>query len=106
MINKDAFGKMKDGVMIINTARGGIIDESDLCDALASGKVSAACLDVLETESADVNNPLFKFDNVIVTPHSAWYSEESVNILLNSIADEAIRAIRGEAHRHVVNGIR
>ena len=72
----------------------------------ASGKVSAACLDVLETESADVNNPLFKFDNVIVTPHSAWYSEESVNILLNSIADEAIRAIRGEAHRHVVNGIR
>ena len=82
------------------------IDEGDLCDALSSGKVSAACLDVLETESADVNNPLFKFDNVIVTPHSAWYSEESVDILLNSIGDEAVRALRGEAHRHVVNGIR
>ncbi len=106
MINKDAFSKMKDGVILINTARGGIIDEGDLCDALSSGKVSAACLDVLETESADVNNPLFKFDNVIVTPHSAWYSEESVDILLNSIGDEAVRALRGEAHRHVVNGIR
>ncbi len=68
MINKDAFAKMKDGVHIINCARGGLIVESDLKEALESGKVGGAALDVFEVEPAK-DNPLFGMENVICTPH-------------------------------------
>ncbi|MBF0193104.1 MAG: phosphoglycerate dehydrogenase [Magnetococcales bacterium] len=80
IVNADAFSKMKDGVVIVNCARGGILDEAALYDALKSGKVYAAGLDVFEKEPAK-ENPLFEFDNVVFTPHlGASTSEAQVNV--------------------------
>ena len=82
LINKDSIAKMKDGVRIINCARGGIIIEADLKDALDSGKVAGAALDVFEVEPAK-ENPLFNYDNVICTPHlGAATKEAQVNVAL------------------------
>ena len=80
LINKDAIKKMKDGVFIINTSRGGLIDEMALFDGLRSAKIAGAGLDVLEC-SDEINypkSPLMKLDNVIITPHTSWYSEDAV----------------------------
>src|SRR5204863_5368406 len=68
LINKEAIARMKDGVRLINCARGGIINESDLYDALKSGKVTAAAMDVFEVEP-NTQSPLFECDNFIATPH-------------------------------------
>ena len=80
LINKDSIKKMKDGVFIINTSRGGLIDETALLDALKSTKIAGAGLDVLEyNDEIDYpKSPLTKFDNVIITPHTSWYSEDAV----------------------------
>lgn len=71
LLDAAAFERMKPGVVIVNTARGPIIDETALIDALRAGKVGAAGLDVLEQEPPDPGNPLLAMDNVIVTPHVA-----------------------------------
>jgi D-3-phosphoglycerate dehydrogenase len=69
LINREAFAKMKHGVRIINCARGGIIDEKALVEAIQSGKVAGAALDVFEEEPPAKDNPLLSLDQVIVTPH-------------------------------------
>ncbi|MBW2183692.1 MAG: phosphoglycerate dehydrogenase, partial [Deltaproteobacteria bacterium] len=69
LINKEFFSKMKDGVFLINCARGGIVNEKDLYDAIKSGKVAGAALDVFEKEPPDADNPLVDLDEVICTPH-------------------------------------
>jgi D-3-phosphoglycerate dehydrogenase len=76
MINKETISKMKDGVKLLNIARGGIINETDLYEALKSGKVSACALDVFETEPP-ANNPLLTLDNLIATPHLGASTEEA-----------------------------
>ncbi len=76
MINKETISKMKDGVKLLNIARGGIINEADLYEALKSGKVSACALDVFEIEPP-VNNPLLTLDNLIATPHLGASTEEA-----------------------------
>ncbi|MTI09714.1 phosphoglycerate dehydrogenase [Curvivirga aplysinae] len=82
LINKDAISKMKDGVRIINCARGGIINEADLKEGLESGKVAAAALDVFEVEPAK-ENALFNMDNVVCTPHlGASTTEAQVNVAI------------------------
>lgn len=82
LINKDTIAKMKDGVRIINCARGGIVNEADLKDALDSGKVAGAALDVFETEPA-TDNSLFGYDNVVCTPHlGASTQEAQVNVAI------------------------
>ncbi|WP_116654811.1 phosphoglycerate dehydrogenase [Pelagibacterium sediminicola] len=82
ILNAEAFGKMKDGVRIVNCARGGLIDEAALKAALESGKVAGAALDVFETEPA-VDNPLFSLPNVICTPHlGASTTEAQENVAL------------------------
>ena len=75
--NKEAFAKMKDGVILINTARGGLIDETALLDALQTGKVYAAGLDVLREEPPRADNPLFHTDKTAITGHIAWLTKES-----------------------------
>jgi len=103
MINEDAFAKMKDGVIIVNTARGPVIDEKALIKALESGKVAAAGLDVHETEPLPEDHPLKKMDNVILTPHMAWYTNYSIYDMKRKWAENAARYIKGEKLQNVVN---
>lgn len=84
IINKDTIVKMKDGVMIINTSRGALVVERDLCDALNSGKVAGAAVDVVSAEPIAVNNPLLKAKNCIITPHIAWAPKESRTRLMST----------------------
>ena len=83
IINKESIRKMKDGVIIINNSRGGLIDENDLADALNSGKVYAAGLDVVSDEPILANNPLLKATNCIITPHISWAPKESRKRLMD-----------------------
>ena len=73
MINQKSFQMMKPTAVIVNTARGGVVDESALISALKSGRIAGAGVDVYETEPVDSNNPLLYMDNVIATPHCAWF---------------------------------
>jgi len=102
LINKEAFQKMKDGVMIINCARGGIINERDLYDAIVSGKVAGAALDVFEEEPAK-DNPLFELDQVIVTPHLGASTGEAQRNVASAIADQVIAYLQQKTIQNAVN---
>ncbi len=97
IINRDTIAKMKDGVIILNNSRGPLIVEQDLCDALNSGKVFAAGLDVVSTEPIKPDNPLLKAKNCLITPHISWAPKESRQRLMD-VAVENLRAyLRSEA---------
>lgn len=83
LINKASIAKMKDGVLIVNTSRGPIINEPDLAEALDSGKVGGAAVDVVSKEPILSTNPLLKSKNTIITPHIAWAAKEARVRLLN-----------------------
>jgi len=102
MINKETISKMKDGVMIINTSRGLLVIEQDLCDALNSGKVAGAAVDVVSSEPIAANNPLLEAKNCIITPHIAWAPKESRSRLMN-IAVENLAAFISGSPVNVVN---
>ena len=91
IINRDTIACMKDGVFLVNTARGGLINEQDLRDALLSGKVAGAAVDVVSTEPIRADNPLLGLPNCLITPHIAWASKESRQRLMNT-AVENVRA--------------
>lgn len=102
-INADFFKKMKKSATFVNTARGGLVDEDALIEALRTGEIAGAALDVLTEEGIDKDAPLQKFDNVIITPHAAWYSEQAFYTLLTSAAQEVVRALHGEPVKNQVN---
>lgn len=102
IINKESIQKMKDNVMIINDSRGPLIHEKDLADALQSGKVAGAAVDVVSTEPIKSDNPLLKAHNVIITPHMAWGTKESRLRLMN-IALENLRAFMNGNPINIVN---
>ncbi len=102
IINKDSIAKMKDGVMIINDSRGPLIVEEDLRDALNSGKVAGAALDVVSTEPIKKDNPLLDAKNVILTPHIAWAPKESRQRLMD-IAVANLKAYVDGEPQNVVN---
>lgn len=95
MINKESIAKMKDGVIIINTSRGPLIVEDDLANALNSGKVYAAGVDVVSIEPIKNNNPLLHARNCIITPHIAWAPIESRKRLMEITADNLARFLSG-----------
>lgn len=86
IINKDTIAKMKDGVIIINNSRGPLIVEQDLADALNTGKVAAAGLDVVSTEPIQGDNPLLGAKNCIITPHISWAPKESRQRIMDCAA--------------------
>lgn len=103
IMNDETFAKMKDGSYIVNVARGGLIDQDALNRALSSGKLAGAGIDVVEHEPLTKDSPLFNHENVIITPHMAWYSEESAEELKRKCAEEAVRFIKGQPVRCPVN---
>lgn len=102
MINAESIAKMKDGAIFINTARGGVMDEQAVADALISGKLAYAGIDVLETEPMDRDCPLCGIDNCIITPHIAWAPMET-RIRLMGIVCDNIRAFLSGDPVNVVN---
>jgi D-3-phosphoglycerate dehydrogenase len=102
LINKKAFDQMKDGVMIINCARGGIVDEVDLNEALKSGKVAGAALDVFESEPPGVC-PLFEIDRVICTPHLGASTLEAQTNVAVMVAEQIIAYLKNETVMNAVN---
>jgi glycerate dehydrogenase len=105
IVNKDSIAKMKDGVIIINNSRGPLVVEQDLADALNSGKVFAAGLDVVSTEPIKGDNPLLSAKNCIITPHISWAPKESRQRLMN-VAVDSLKAFLDGRPINVVNGVR
>ena len=103
MINKQAIAKMKDGVILINNARGQLINEQDVADALNSGKIAAAGLDVVYTEPIRDDNPLLKARNCIITPHISWAPKESRQRIMECTAKNIEMFLKGSPV-NVVNG--
>ncbi len=102
MINKDAIAKMKDGVRILNVARGGIVNEQDLYDAIVAGKVAGAALDVY-VEEPKTDSPLFTLDKVVATPHlGASTKEAQINVAID-VAQEISSYLQGGSVRNAVN---
>jgi len=102
LINKKSIRTMKDGVRIINCARGGIINETDLYDAIVSGKVAGAALDVFEKEPPE-NNPLLSLDNVICTPHLGASTKEAQENVAVAVAEQIVDYLIHGTIRHAVN---
>jgi len=102
IINKDSIDKMKDGVIIINTSRGPLINEDDLYDALKRGKVYWAGIDVTSKEPIEENNNLLEIDNINITPHIAWAPKETRNRLMN-VAIKNIESFMKNKLINVVN---
>ena len=102
MINKDSIAKMKDGVILINNARGQLISEQDVADALNSGKMAAAGLDVVYTEPIRPDNPLLGAKNCILTPHISGAPKESRQRIMDTTV-ENVRAFLAGAPVNVVN---
>lgn len=102
MINKDTIAKMKDGAILINNARGQLIVEQDVADALNSGKLAAAGLDVVYTEPIRADNPLLTAKNCIITPHISWAPIESRQRIMDTTV-ENVRAFLNGAPQNVVN---
>ena len=95
IINKDTIAKMKDGVMIVNNSRGPLIVEKDLAEALNSGKVKGAGLDVVSTEPIRADNPLLTAKNCILTPHISWAPKEARQRLLDTALDNLKKYLAG-----------
>ncbi|MBA7545786.1 D-3-phosphoglycerate dehydrogenase [subsurface metagenome] len=103
LIGEGEFKQMKPTAYFINTSRGSVVDEPALIKALQEKWIAGAALDVFEKEPVDLDNPLLKMDNVVVTPHSASYSDVAFKRLRTSVGQEAARVLSGRWPKNVVN---
>lgn len=102
MIGADEFARLPDHAVVVNVARGGIIDEEALYDALTEGEIAAAGLDVLEKEPPG-ETPLLDLDNVVITPHAGWYSQEARDDLNRTLSRQVQQALDGDRPDHAVD---
>lgn len=103
LIGKKELNLMKKSAVLVNTARGPIVDQASLYNALRNGRIAGAALDVFEKEPPDINNPLFNLGNVIVTPHMAGLTYETRTGLGIEIVEEIKRVMKGEVPKYLVN---
>jgi D-3-phosphoglycerate dehydrogenase len=103
MLDEKMLRLMKPSAYLVNTARGSIVNEAALDDLLAEKKLAGAAMDVLAVEPGAADHPLFKHENFICTPHTAWHSEESMQELKRKAAEEVRRVLNGEAPFYQVN---
>lgn len=103
MFNEEAFDRMKPGAYLVNVARGAIVDGKALNRALAERRIAGAGIDVVEEEALPAGHELLQHENLIVTPHMAWYSEESALELNRKCAEEAVRFLTGQTLHYPVN---
>ena len=104
LIDRSALTLMKFGAVLVNTSRGGVVDETALVDALRSGRLAAAGLDVFAVEPVVATNPLLALDNVVVTPHVVWYTQDTMRRDLDHAVDNCRRLRDGRDLIDVVNG--
>jgi D-3-phosphoglycerate dehydrogenase len=105
LIDRAAFDRMKKGALLINVARGTIVDTPAMVEALRSGKLGGAALDVCEPEPIEPGSPLLGMANVLITPHIASASMPAAQALRTRVAETAARALRGQPLENVVNGV-
>lgn len=104
LINRSTLEHMKPEALLVNTSRGGIVDEPALVDALREGRLAAAGLDVFAVEPVDGENPLLQLDNVVVTPHVTWVTVDTMRRYLTEAVDNCRRLYDGQDLVNVVNG--
>lgn len=103
LINAETLSWFKPEAMLVNTARGALVDEAALYQALKNKKLASAAVDVFEKEPPDFSNPLFTLPNLVVTPHSAWYSYQAFDQMRIKAAEEIARGISGQPMKNQVN---
>ena len=94
---------MRSDAILVNTSRGGVVDTTALVEALRNGTIQGAAIDVHETEPLPVGHPLMDIDSVVLTPHLAWYSEESYDELKRRTVANVVDVCAGRAPRNIVN---
>jgi len=105
LVNASAFALMKPNAFLINTARGGLVDADALLAAVRAGRMAGAAMDVFETEPLPADHPLFQQEQILITPHVAWYSEASMRDVKVRATEEVVRVLRGELPRCPANQI-
>jgi len=105
MVNADFLSKMKPTAYLINAARGPLIDEQALLEAVRAKQIAGAALDVLAVEPIAPDSPLLKEERILITPHAAWYSEEAKIDLRTRCAEEVVRVLSGQKPRSPVNQV-
>jgi phosphoglycerate dehydrogenase-like enzyme len=103
MINADSISLMKSDAMIVNCARGSLIDEAALAQALNEGRLGGAALDVLEGEPPDPKSPIYEAPNVILTPHMAGSTRECLRTIAGTAGADLVRVLKGGSPAHPVN---